>query len=175
MDDDRELWERICRGDSAAFDGFYRENGARLRNFLRQLLGNTQTAEDVMQETFLHLWRKPNGFHPENGTLRCYVFGIGRKRAADWWRQFKPATDEVIEPSQAATMETSSLLGDALSHLSEEQRSLLWLREVEGLSYQELAHILEIPLGTVRSRLSAAREALRKVWRSAPTARKERA
>ena len=41
--------------------------------------------------------------------LRCYVFGIGRKRAADWWRQFKPATHQAIEPSQAATMETSSL------------------------------------------------------------------
>ena len=164
MDDDRELWERICRGDSAAFDGFYREHGARLRNFLRQLLGDAQTAEDVMQETFLQLWRKPNGFHPENGTLRCYVFGIGRKRAADWWRQFKPSNDQAAEPS---------LLSDALSHLSEEQRSLLWLREVERLSYGELAHALEIPVGTVRSRLFAAREALRKVWRSVPTARKE--
>jgi len=70
-------------------------------------------------------------------------------------------------------METSSLLSDALSHLSEEQRSLLWLREVERLSYGELAHALEIPVGTVRSRLFAAREALRKVWRSVPTARKE--
>jgi Sigma-70 region 2 len=59
LDDDRKLWERISRGDSAAFDGFYRENGARLRNFLRQLLGNTQTAEDVMQETFLQFWYKP--------------------------------------------------------------------------------------------------------------------
>lgn len=126
-----------------------------------------------MQETFLQLWRKPNGFHPENGTLRCYVFGIGRKRAADWWRQFKPATHQAIEPSQAATMETSSLLGDALSRLNKEQRSMLWLREVEGLSYLELAHILEIPVGTVRSRLFAAREALRKVWRSAPVAGKE--
>jgi RNA polymerase sigma-70 factor, ECF subfamily len=154
LDDDRELWERICRGDSAAFDGFYREHGARLRNFLRQLLGDAQTAEDVMQETFLQLWRKPNGFHPENGTLRCYVFGIGRKRAADWWRQFKPSNDQAAEPSQAATMETSSLLSDAL-------RTAL------------LAHALEIPVGTVRSRLFAAREALRKVWRSVPTARKE--
>jgi RNA polymerase sigma factor (sigma-70 family) len=101
LDDDHELWERICRGDSAALEGFYRENGARLRNFLRQLLGNTQTAEDVMQETLLQLWRKPNGFHPENGTLRCYVFGIGRRRAADWWRQFKP----VIGSRQAAVGE----------------------------------------------------------------------
>jgi DNA-directed RNA polymerase specialized sigma24 family protein len=48
--------------------------------------------------------------------------------------------------------------------LPEDQRSLLWLREVEGRSYAELAEILEIPVGTVRSRLFAAREALRKIW-----------
>src|ERR1700758_1104398 len=57
---DRELWERICRGDTRAFDGFYRENVSRLNGFLRQLLGNMQTAEDVAQETFLQLWRRPN-------------------------------------------------------------------------------------------------------------------
>jgi RNA polymerase sigma-70 factor (ECF subfamily) len=55
-------------------------------------------------------------------------------------------------------------MGDALNRLPEEQRTLLWLREVEGLSYAELALNLEIPVGTVRSRLFAAREALRKIW-----------
>ena len=57
-----------------------------------------------------------------------------------------------------------SIVHDVLARLGEEQRMLLWLREVEGHSYAELAEILEIPLGTVRSRLSAAREALRKIW-----------
>jgi RNA polymerase sigma-70 factor, ECF subfamily len=57
-------------------------------------------------------------------------------------------------------------MGDALARLPKEQRALLWLREVEGQSYAELAVILEIPIGTVRSRLFAAREALRKIWRS---------
>ena len=171
--DDRELWERICRGDTRAFDGFYRENVARLNGFLRQLLGNTQTAEDVSQETFLQLWRRPDRFHPENGTLRCYLYGIGRKRAADWWRQSSHASEQCAEPSQAATMETCSLIRDAISRLREEQRSLLWLREVEGLSYVELAGILEIPVGTVRSRLFAAREELRTIWRGARQALKE--
>ena len=60
--------------------------------------------------------------------------------------------------------ETSSLVGNAFQQLPEEQRALLWLREVEGQSYQELASILEVPVGTIRSRLFAAREELRKVW-----------
>jgi RNA polymerase sigma-70 factor (ECF subfamily) len=62
----------------------------------------------------------------------------------------------------------ASIVGDALQRIPEEQRTLLWLREVEGQSYAELAAILDIPIGTVRSRLFAAREALRAVWHSAP-------
>jgi hypothetical protein len=58
-----KLWERTCRGDARVYDGFYRENAPRLLGFLRQLLGDAQTAEDVTQETFLHLWRRPGGFH----------------------------------------------------------------------------------------------------------------
>jgi RNA polymerase sigma-70 factor (ECF subfamily) len=57
-------------------------------------------------------------------------------------------------------------MSDALDRLPEEQRLLLWLREVEGQSYAELAEILSIPVGTVRSRLFAAREALRRIWKS---------
>ena len=59
-----------------------------------------------------------------------------------------------------------SVIGDAFRRLPEEQRSLLWLREVEGQSNAELAAILQIPVGTVNSRLFAAREELRRIWRS---------
>ena len=164
MADDRELWERISRGDTGAFDGFYQDNVSSLSGFLRQLLGNTQAAEDVAQETFLHLWRKPNGFHPENGSLRAYLFGIGRKRAAEWWRQRKPTADEQAQEKAECESETPSLVEEAFSKLGAEQRSLLWLKVVEGQSYVELAEILEIPVGTVKSRLFAAREKWRRIW-----------
>lgn len=172
MTDDRQLWERICRGDSCAFDGFYREIAPRLRGFLKQLLGNAQVAEDVAQETFLQLWRRPNGFHPENGSLRAYLFGIGRKRAAEWWRQQKPVADEQEAEQKGRQQETMSLVGDAFSRLGTEERALLWLREVEGQSYAELAEILEIPLGTVKSRLFTAREDLRRIWHGGPAGKK---
>jgi RNA polymerase sigma-70 factor (ECF subfamily) len=170
---DRETWERICRGDARTFDAFYREHGPRLRAFLRQILGNPQAAEDVMQETFTQIWRRPNGFAPERGTLRAYLFGAGRRRAAEWWRkqdQWRPAA--AGEPLGSNT-EMSSLVGDAFGRLVEEQRTLIWLREIEGQSYAELAEILEIPVGTVRSRLHAAREELRKVWHATQGAKKE--
>ena len=60
------------------------------------------------------------------------------------------------------------MVGDAFGRLPKEQRTLLWLREVEGQSYAELAEILGIPVGTVRSRLFAAREELRRVWHATP-------
>ena len=63
-------------------------------------------------------------------------------------------------------------MGDAFSRLGTEERSLLWLREVEGQSYVELAEILEIPVGTVKSRLFVAREELRRIWHSGSTGKK---
>ena len=164
MTDDRELWDRICRRDATAFEELYRTHNAGLQAFLRRALNSRQAAEDVAQETFASMWRHPNGFDPARGTLRSYLFGAGRKRAADWWRQQKRHGEVEEEKTEECETEARSLVGDALARLTTEQQSLLWLREVEGQSYTELAAILEIPVGTVRSRLFAAREALRKIW-----------
>lgn len=165
--DDRQLWDGIHRKDASAFDALYRTYGAGLQGFLRRLLGNRQAAEDVTQETFVRIWQHPNGFDPERGTLRSYVFGAGRKRAAEWWHKQRPQIHSATEPVEACKAETQSLIGNAFDKLPIEQRTVLWLREVEGQSYAELADVLGIPEGTVRSRLFAARKALRQVWHSA--------
>ena len=176
MNDDREVWDRICGGDTSAFEALYREHGVRLAAFLKQMTGDKQAAEDVMQETFAQIWKRPNGFQPERGTLRSYLFGAARKRAAEWWRkngrENGPASSE--KDHSVCGAETESLVGDAFEQLPQEQRTLLWLREVEGQSYAELAAILEIPVGTVRSRLFAAREELRRVWNSKAKLKEER-
>ena len=121
-----------------------------------------------MQETFTQIWRRPFGFDPERGTLRAYLFGTARKQAAEWSRKLKPADALAFDPLTRCHIETASIFAEAFDRLSPEQRTLLWLREVEGQSYAELAGILEIPIGTVRSRLFAAREALRAIWHGAP-------
>ena len=126
-----------------------------------------------MQETFTQIWRSPNGFRPELGSLRGYLFGIGRKRAAEWWRKRARSPEEQSErrgEESAEGIASFSAIGDAFARLAEEQRSLLWLREVEGQSYAELAEILQIPVGTVKSRLFAAREELRSIWHSSANA-----
>jgi RNA polymerase sigma-70 factor, ECF subfamily len=172
--DDRELWERICRGDARAFDELYQVHARSLEMFLRRLLGSPQAAEDVMQETFTRIWQRPNGFEPGRGTLRAYLFGTGRKRAAEWWRKHGTRNQGIQCQSGKHEAETSSLVADALGRLSEDDRTLIWLREIEGYSYMELAKILEIPIGTVRSRLFNAREDLRKMWQAAPPKEKEK-
>ena len=173
MVEDRELWERIRLGEAQAFDTLYREMAPRLLGYLRQVVGNRQAAEDLMQEAFTQMWRSPNGFTPERGTLRAYMFGVARKHAAEWWRNRGRTDRNVVEEGIEFKTETASLVGDAFRQLPEEQRTLLWLREVEGQSYAELAQILEIPIGTVRSRLFTAREELRKVWHSTPPGKEE--
>lgn len=165
--DDQQLWEGIRRKDASALDTLYRSYGAELQGFLKQFLGNRQAAEDVTQETFASIWQHPNGFAPERGTLRSYVFGVGRKRAVEWWRKQKPQSHSATESVQGCKAETQSLIGNAFGKLPAEQRTILWLREVEGQSYAELAQILGIPEGTVRSRLFAARKALRQIWHAA--------
>ena len=173
MADDLEMWRQICRGNAEVFDSFYRENAPRLQAFLRQIVCNPQVAEDITQEVFTKIWCRPNGFQPERGTLRAYVYGIGRKMAADSWRQRRP--EDTVPQAQlgADRAEVTSIVGDAFARLPLSQRILLWLREVEGQSYAELAQSLEVPLGTVRSRLSAAREALRNVWKGVGQGPKE--
>jgi RNA polymerase sigma-70 factor, ECF subfamily len=162
---DAERWKQICSGDSTAFEALYRENAVRIRAFLGHATGNRQTAEDLMQETFTALWQRPNGYAAEQGSLRAYLYGIARKRAAEWRRTQRSREPSQAEPSFPST-EMTSVLSDALQRLPHEQRTLLWLREVEGQSYAELASVFDIPVGTVRSRLFAAREALRQIWHS---------
>lgn len=168
MFDDRELSKKIASGDGMAFDAWYRETAPRLRVFLRHLLGNEQAAEDVMQETFTHIWKRPDGFDPERGSLRGYLFGVARRKAAEWWRRQRPTEELGFEMPAASRMESASMVAEAFGCLNADQRTILWLREVEGQSYEELAAILEIPVGTVRSRLFAAREAMRAIWRGTP-------
>lgn len=163
MRDDSSLWNWLHAGNREAFERFYQKHAAALQKFLRHSLGDPRAAEDIMQEAFLQLWQHPDGFNPERGSLRAYLFGIAAKRAAEWWRK-RPseATRQPVRPDRQENL--ALLLEDSLEKLDAEKRALLWLREVEGYSYQELAEMLAIPVGTVRSRLFAAREQLRRIW-----------
>ena len=167
MADDQTLWQGIVKGERVAFDALFRLYSAPLRLFLRRYTGCPDAADDVAQETFLQLWRRHNGFDPARGTLKQYLFGIARKQAAHQRQEGPPAQAEArteVVTETAAAEERTSDLNEALQRLEPEERTLLWLREVEGYSYAEMSNILGMPLGTVKSKLFSARAALRQVW-----------
>jgi RNA polymerase sigma-70 factor (ECF subfamily) len=165
MQEDEALWTQVNRRSPSAFEQVYRDNFGRVRSFLRVYLGNSSIVDDVAQDTFLQFWRRPDGFDPSRSTLKTYLLGIARKRAADWWRHQRPSEDSVPEAQNADADSGTLLLKDAMQQLDPELRNVLWLREVEGYSYEELSRLLDIPLGTVKSRLFTAREQLRRIWR----------
>lgn len=163
MADDQTLWQGIVKGERAAFEALFRLYGAPLRLFLRRYTSCPDAADDVAQETFLQLWRRHNGFNPARGTLKQYLFGIARKQAAHHRIEW-PATETGARAEPAARDDRTADLNEALARLEPEERTLLWLREVEGYSYAEMAGILGVPLGTVKSKLFSARAALRRIW-----------
>lgn len=175
MADDAALWEQICAGSTSAFEALFREVGPRLRSFVRVYSAGQADAEDIVQETFLGLWNRRDGYDPEKGSLRQYIFGIARKRVTQKWRESPPeaaftnatrgGADCELRAS-GTNNELSAAVQDGLMRLRADERGLLWLREAEGYSYAELAEILEVPLGTVKSRIFSARESLREIWMS---------
>ena len=140
-------------------------------NLARWLVRNEQDAEDIVQESFLKAFKAQASFR---GTeAKTWMLSIVRNTAMDFRRRDKsriavPLGEEAYEPKDGSPDPESVLLNQsrreqvrhAISHLEPEFREVIVLREMEGLSYKEIASALEIPMGTVMSRLSRARNLL---------------
>ena len=164
-EDDASLVERCKRGDAAAFDDLVRRHRSKVLNLALQMMGDAEAAEDLAQEAFVSAFRALPRFRGESSfftwvyriTLNlCFAFLSRRHPSA------APHTSEAIANSPAEPVLRKMQVRRALDTLGPELRSTLILREIHGLTYQEIAEIASIPVGTVRSRLSAARERFRK-------------
>ena len=145
-------------------------------NLARWLTGNTADAEDVVQEAYLRAFRYLDAFRGDN--FRVWLLTIVRNSFLDWLKEnrsgrqlFQPAPADMDWTDPAPTAEAmlldrvdSETLGVLMARLPAEYREVLVLREVEDLSYKDIASVTGIPAGTVMSRLSRARLALRKAW-----------
>ncbi len=144
-------------------------------NLARWLTGNTADAEDVVQDAFLRAFRYLESFRGDN--FRVWLLTIVRNSFLDWLKDnrsgrllFQPASDQDwTDPSptpEAMLLDRvdSETLGNLMARLPTEYREVLILREIEDLSYKDIAAVTGIPAGTVMSRLSRARLALRKAW-----------
>jgi len=171
---DRELVARCRGGDPVAFARLVALHEGMVFNLAARLLGDGEEARDVAQEVFLQVYRRLGRFEGRS-SLKTWIYRIvvnhcqkrrGRDKQEVLDERFA-ASDEgrggwAVSPYEATRRrERADRVQSALLALSFEQRSVLVLREVEGLSCEEVAATLGIPDGTVKSRLSRAREALR--------------
>ena len=130
-----------------------------LLRFARRLSRNLPEAEDLVQETYLQAWRNFDRF--ETGTnVRAWLFRILLNAQLQRARKVKP--EPVAARTDDSLVQRLELL-QALDRLPEDQRTVLLLAAVEGFTSREIANILSIPAGTVMSRLSRARQAMREI------------
>ena len=177
------LVEQCRRGDAQAFAGLVALHEGMVFNLAARLLGDPEEARDASQDVFLQVFRTLGGFEGRS-SLRTWIFRIvvnhcrNRQR---WWRRRRKdrccaledltAAQEARLPAgaqgespyeQARRGEQARLVQAALLRLSFDHRAVLILREVQGLSCDQVAAALRVPEGTVKSRLARAREALRR-------------
>ncbi|GAB4400785.1 MAG: ECF family RNA polymerase sigma factor SbrI [Anaerolineales bacterium] len=163
---DADLLKYIGNGDEQAFEVLYRRHSEALYNYLLRLVHESPVAEDLLQETFLAVWRNAQQFRG-GAQVRTWLFQIAHHRAVSWLRKQRQQVDwDTLEPTLAdpQTRPEPLLLQNldvarvqrALAQLSARHRSVVELAFVQEFSYREIAEILQIPEGTVKSRMSTA-------------------
>jgi RNA polymerase sigma-70 factor (ECF subfamily) len=171
---EEEQWILRARaGEEAAFAWLLARYRPRVVRLAAHVLRRPAEAEDVAQEAFIRAFRKIRAFRGE-GRFYTWLYHIvlrvclDRQRTARWHKEVSdPSQDRpapVTSPTEAVDMRL--LVARLLDNLSPPMRAALVLRELEGLEYEEIAEALEIPVGTVRSRLNAARAQFRGLWRA---------
>ena len=139
----------------------YQDHGPAMLSYLRRSFGWCASAEDVLQETFLRALRRPRDLQ-EAVSPRAYLFGIARHIGQTAARRHRPmASLESIDARPAKVNDGLADVRHAIAELSPTLREPLELRLREQMTYEEIAKVLEIPLGTVRSRLHNAIRQLR--------------
>lgn len=174
VDPDRELMERARAGERAAFDQLVARYQRRLLRLVLRLLRDQAEAEDVVQETFLRAYRALPRFRGDAAFYTwLYRIALNGARNAILRRRQRGAPLGLTPPqlpapvgeigtpeSMLLSKQVMQTIDAAMDALPLELRTAIVLREIEGLSYEEIAQIMECPLGTVRSRIFRAREAI---------------
>ncbi len=166
---DLELIALAQRGDRQAFGALVERYREQVIRVVYRMCGNIQLAEDAAQDAFVRAWQQLPRYQPR-APFQSWLFRIALNRATDMLRADHetvdvdelPLASPELEPETAVERNAlEAQVRKAVLALPEASRSVLILREYEGLSYKEIAATLDIPLGTVMSRLNYARERLR--------------
>lgn len=181
---DLELVERHRRGDPSAFESIVQQYTNLIYTLSFRLTGNREDAQDLHQEVLLKVFRSLARFRGQ-ASLRTWIYRItvnAARNRARWWSRAKRGTAQSLDASydddgsppseriadtapgpdgRAYGKEIQARVQEGLDQLPVNQRTVVVLRDIEGLDYREIAAALEISLGTVKSRLARGRDALR--------------
>jgi RNA polymerase sigma-70 factor (ECF subfamily) len=180
-EEDNRLIERFKEGDPAAFGDIVLKYQDKIYNLCRHMLGNAHEAEDAAQDVFLKAFQALPKFQPK-ASLYTWLYRIATNTCIDYKR--KPVWESIfgsaeegdrlvhdrasVDPSPEKlyqSKQTGQVLQESLGRLSPKLRAIIILKEIEEQSYEEIADILDISLGTVKSRISRAREELQKIMK----------
>jgi RNA polymerase sigma-70 factor (ECF subfamily) len=174
-----ELVRAAQKGDDSAFEALVRTYEKKVYHLALRMCGNQEDAYEIAQEAFLSAWKGLTFFRGES-SFSTWLYRLASNAAIDFLRREKRQSspgdfslddeETYIEPpdpsptpqQHAEATELRAALAEGLNKLSPEHRQVLLLRELQGLSYEEIADALDLDLGTVKSRIARAREKLRK-------------
>ena len=177
---DQLLVERAQRGDKRAFELLVEKYQRKLARLLSRLVRDPGEVEDVTQEAFIKAYRALPSFRGDSAfytwlyriginTAKNYLVAMGRRaptsteidaEEAEGYESGEQLRDINTPESLLLTKEIGTTVNTAIESLPEELRSAIQLRELEGMSYEEIAKLMDCPIGTVRSRIFRAREAI---------------
>jgi len=166
-----ELVAQAQRGDRNAFSELVRIHARGVFNVVYHMCGDSSVADDAAQETFIRAWQNLSSYRPQT-SLRNWLYRIAFNAGMDMLRKEKRILPGAVEDFHLADPqpgpegvylqeERTALVQEAISSLPDASRAVLVLREYEGMSYHEIADALDIPVGTVMSRLNYARKLLK--------------
>lgn len=177
---DQQLVERAQKGDKRAFELLVMKYERKLGRLLSRMVRDAAEIDDITQESFIKAYRALPQFRGESAfytwlyriavnTAKNYLMAKGKREVAtsDMVDEDGEAMDDVLMPHDIATpdaeLQTKQIakaVNETVDALPEELRTAITLRELEGLSYEEIAQMMDCPIGTVRSRIFRAREAI---------------
>ena len=174
---DDALLRRSAKGDQDAFEVLYRRYQAPLYRFALRMTGHSWAAEEIVQEVFLIVVREPRKFDPSRGALGGFLYGVARNRVMKHLERtprdlpLVEKTDDGFSPDTLASKEMTPVewaelherraqVRAAVLDLPVEFREAIVLCELEEMSYEEAANVLDCPVGTIRSRLHRGRALL---------------
>jgi RNA polymerase sigma-70 factor (ECF subfamily) len=186
LEDDEALVAAVARADSRALELAYERHSRAVYSLALRLLGDGPAAEEVVQETFLKLWRHPDAYQPSRGRLFAWLLGVAHHRAVDLLRRRQleerhrlsaaPNGQSLVElldslgltsgdedpQTRLGNLEQRMALERALGRLPAEQRLALELAYYRGMTQAQIAACLGEPLGTIKTRMRLALQQLRK-------------